>query len=73
MQLVWQRHYAVIIDAATGFQPVRFKPNQALAKAAEGIESPYDIEARYRSRYAVDWTGYMVHLSEICDDDHCHL
>ncbi len=52
---------------------VRFKPKQALAKASEAIESPYDIEARYRSRYGVNWTGYMVHLSETCDDDQCHL
>lgn len=73
LQLVWQRHYEVMTDDKTGFKQVRFKPKRELAKASEGIESPYDIEARYRSRYEVNWTGYMVHLSETCDDDSCHL
>ncbi|MDZ4877074.1 MAG: IS1182 family transposase ISMno33 [Chroococcidiopsis cubana SAG 39.79] len=73
LQLVWQRHYEIITNEATGFQQVRCKPKRELARAAEGIESPYDIEARYRSRYGVCWTGYMVHLSETCDDDQCHL
>jgi transposase len=73
LQLVWQRHYQVITDEVTGFKQVRWKPKRELARAAEGIESPYDIEARYRSRYGVCWTGYMVHLSETCDSDPCHL
>jgi transposase len=73
LQLVWQRHYQVITDEATLFKQVRWKPNRELARAGEGIESPYDIEARYRSRYGVCWTGYMVHLSETCDSDQCHL
>jgi transposase len=73
LKLVWQRHYDIVADDQTGFKQVRFKPKRALAKAATGIESPYDIEARYRSRYEVSWTGYMVHLSETCDDDACHV
>lgn len=31
------------------------------------IESPYDPEARYRTRRSTRWTGYVVHLSETCD------
>jgi transposase len=73
LQLVWQRHYEILTEDTTGFKQVRFKPKRELAKAAEGIESPYDIEARYRSHQGVCWTGYMVHLSETCDDDDCHL
>lgn len=73
LQRVWQRHYEVITDDTTGLKQVRFKPKRALAKAAEGIESPYDLDARYRSRCGLDWTGYMVHLSETCEDDACHL
>jgi transposase len=73
LQLAWQRHYEVLTDDQTGFKQVRLKPKRELAKATESIESPYDIEARYRSRYEVSWTGYMVHLSETCDDDNCHL
>jgi transposase len=52
---------------------VRFKENRELPPAAEGIESPYDVEARYRSRYATVWTGYLVHLTETCADEEVHL
>ena len=37
------------------------------------IESPYDPQARYRDRHAVSWIGYIVHLSETCEDDAVHL
>ncbi len=63
----------MITDEATACKQVRWKPNRELARAGEGIESPYDIEARYRSRYGIGRTGYMVHLSETCDSDQCHL
>ena len=38
-----------------------------------GIESPYDVNARFRSRYGVNWVGYAVNVSETCDDEQCHL
>ena len=31
------------------------------------IEYPYDAEARYRSKSSMNWTGYMVYLTETCD------
>ena len=52
---------------------VRFKENRELERAAEGIESPYDLDARYRSRYGTAWTGYLVHLTETCEQDEVHL
>jgi transposase len=52
---------------------IRFKANGELPPAAEGIESPYDPEARFRSRHEITWTGYQVHLSETCDPDAVHL
>ena len=73
LQLIWQRHYEVIADDVTGFKQVRWKPKQALAQAVARIESPYDLEARYRNRDGTTWTGYMVHVSETCDDEQCHL
>src|SRR4030095_14813744 len=45
----------------------------ALPPAAEGIESPYDVEARYRHKHDTQWTGYMVHVSETCDPTAPHL
>jgi hypothetical protein len=38
---------ALVQDDTTGFEQVRFKPKQELAKATAGVESPYDVEARY--------------------------
>src|SRR5499426_3364365 len=52
---------------------VRFKTNRALPPAAEGIESPYDTEARYRHKRDTAWTGYMVHVSETCEPTAPHL
>ena len=52
---------------------VRWKSKKELPRANAGIESPYDSDARFRSRYGVNWVGYEVHLSETCDDDQCHL
>jgi IS5 family transposase len=52
---------------------VRFKENRDLPRAAEGIESPYDVDARYRHKHGTSWTGYMVHVSETCDPTHPHL
>lgn len=33
------------------------------------IESPYDPEARNRTKRDPNWTGYTVHLTETCDED----
>jgi transposase len=40
---------------------------------AEPIESPYDPQARFRTRSGTSWVGYIVHLSESCEDDGVHL
>jgi hypothetical protein len=78
LRRTWQRHYAWSAGEATdqahlGGSGVRFKPNRALPPAAEGIESPYDPEARYRHKRDTAWTGYMVHVSETCEDTPPHL
>jgi hypothetical protein len=41
--------------------------------ATEPVESPYDTQARYRTRSGTSWVGYIVHLTEACDDDAVHL
>lgn len=64
---VWQRHYERIDHE------VRLRPPQTLSDETPRIESPYDPEARYRRRYATEWTGYNVHLSETCEADRVHL
>ena len=75
LRLMWDRHYSRDEDKIDGNSPgqVRFKSNRELTRASEAIESPYDTEARYRSRYGTNWTGYMVHLTETCEEDNIHL
>ena len=67
LRQVWERHY----ERDEG--QVRFKANRNLPKAAKAIESPYDDEARYRKRGGTTWTGFIVHVSESCDDDGPHF
>ncbi len=53
---------------------VRLRDSRTLPRAAEGLESPYDVDARFRTKRATAWTGYMVHVSETCDQgDAPHL
>ncbi len=79
LRRVLERHYQrleqLLENESEGNQhlQIRFKANGELPPAAEGIESPYDPEARFRSRHEITWTGYQVHLSETCDPDEVHL
>src|SRR5215470_6442054 len=72
LRRTWQRHYQrtghPASTAGGGAQRrVRWKTERELPPAAEGIESPYDAEARYRHKRDTQWTGYMVHVSETCE------
>ncbi len=71
LRRVLVRHYERLENESEGHQ-VRFKANRELPPAREGIESPYDLEARFRSRHQITWTGYQVHLSETCEADAVH-
>ena len=37
--------------------------------AAQLINSPYDLDARYGKKRTTLWVGYKVHFSQICDED----
>jgi transposase len=78
LRQTWQRHYDRATSEGTAQShparsSVRFKRNQELPPAAEGIESPYEPEARYRQKCDTQWTGYMVHVSETCEPTAPHL
>ena len=76
LKRVWERHFSRDNDSggdgAAGTR-VRLRPERELAKAAEATESPYDPDARYRSRFGVEWTGYLAHLTETCEENEPHL
>jgi len=78
LRRAWQRHYERTVDEAMAAgggaqRRVRFKTNRELPPAAEGIESPYDADARYRHKRDTAWTGSMVHVSETCEPTAPHL
>lgn len=72
---LWERHFQrgqEPLDGAAA-HPIVLRPLAALPPASEGIESPYDPEARYRSKRGTNWTGYAAHLTETCNDDSPNL
>jgi hypothetical protein len=52
---------------------VRFKPSQELPPATEGLEAPYEADARYRHKRDTSWTGSMGHVSDTCEPTAPHL
>src|SRR5262247_3895509 len=78
LRQLWQDHYERQTgtgrpEGAPPTGPVRFKEPRELPRAAAHIESPYDVDARYRTKGSTQWTGYMVHVSETCEDTTPHL
>jgi transposase len=52
---------------------LRWREVKDMPSPAELISSPYDTEARYSTKRAVEWVGYKVHLTETCDEEMPHL
>ena len=78
LRQLWQDHYERQTgpgrsEGAPPTGSVRFKEPRELPRAAAHIESPYDVDARYRTKGSTQWTGYMVHVSETCEDTTPHL
>jgi transposase len=76
---LWQQHFerwppTVLSSDGPCTGQVRVKPDRELPPAADNLESPYDLDARYRrKRGGFVWTGYMVHVSETCESEEAHL
>jgi transposase len=51
----------------------RTKKEQGLPPHRMLIVSPYDVQARNRTKRNLNWTGYTAHLTESCDPDAPHL
>lgn len=69
LRKLWERHFQRGKGPPDGGPTgqVFLKTLGDLPPASEGIESPYDPEARYRSKRGTNWTGYAAHLTETCD------
>ncbi len=48
---------------------LRWRTRDEQPPSALLITSPYDAEARYKTKRDTSWIGYKVHLTETCDDD----
>jgi transposase len=72
LRRVWARHFVREGGSASG-GGARPRAKEDPPPEAEPVESPYDTEARYRTRSGTSWVGYLVHLTEACDDDGVHL
>ncbi|HEY7492240.1 MAG TPA: IS1182 family transposase [Candidatus Tectomicrobia bacterium] len=78
LRQVWQQHFERLPDnagppGASGLRRVRLKASSDTPRAAHQVESPYDVDARYRRKGEASWIGYSVHLSETCDPTTPHL
>ncbi|NJN00030.1 MAG: hypothetical protein HC800_25400 [Phormidesmis sp. RL_2_1] len=52
---------------------VRLRASNERPPSKQVIESPYDVEARNRTKRTTHWTGYCVNLTETCDDQRPNL
>src|SRR5690242_3147079 len=73
LRRVWARHFVREGGAPPGGGARLRAKDEPPPPETEPIESPYDTEARYRTRSGTSWVGYIVHLTETCDDDTVHL
>ena len=73
LRTVWARHFEPRSEGGSGSageRCARLRPIRGLGRGADRIESPYDVEARFRTKREMSWTGSMVvHLTETCDPD----
>jgi transposase len=65
---VWRIHYA-----REGSGPPRWRAGAELPPVGERLQSPYDPEAHYSTKRQMEWSGYKVHVTEICDEGAAHL
>ena len=72
LKVIWSQQYErpsvpKPSGKSSGRRPVRWKDLTELPRAAEQLESPYDLDARYRTKRDTHWLGYLVHYTETCD------
>jgi transposase len=60
LRQVWARHFVREGGAPPG-GGVRLRTKGDAPPPTEPVESPYDPEARFRTRSGTSWTGYLVH------------
>ena len=73
LRRIWGRHYERDADRQRS-EGVRLRELRGRGpEKGDSVESPYDTDARYRRKRGTTWMGYMVHLTETCDEDRPRL
>lgn len=67
LRQIWLQQYYLQDGQLKWREQDNLPPNSLL------IQSPYDPEARNRTKRSLNWTGYSVHLTETCDQERPHL
>lgn len=78
LEVIWAQQYERVSTpkatrGASHCGPVRWKELHELPRSAEQLESPYDLDARYRHKRDTNWIDYMVHYTETCDQQQVSL
>lgn len=63
MRRVWIQQYYLQDDE------VHWRTDEDSPPPGKRIQSPYDPQARNRTKRSLNWTGYTAHLTETCDLD----
>jgi transposase len=67
LRRVWLQQYYRCDDPHAPL--VRWRTSAEQPPSAQIISSPYDPEARYKTKRDTSWIGYKAHLTETCDND----
>jgi transposase len=62
LRTIWEQQFEPIEQGG------QWRTEPALP-AAELINSPYDLDARYGKKRSTLWVGFKVHFTQTCDDD----
>jgi transposase len=62
LQTIWEQQFEPLDDGG------QWRAEPTLS-AAQLINSPYDLDARYGKKRTTLWVGYKVHFSQTCDED----
>jgi transposase len=74
LRRLWARHFTRETGGQDSGRPTGVRLRSPRGDApGDHLESPYDIDARFRTKATRHWTGYMVHFTETCDEDAPHL
>ena len=71
LRRVWIQQYYRCDDPSAPI--IGWRTSAEQPPSAQIISSPYDPEARYKTKRDMSWLGYKAHLTETCDDDSPNL